>query len=142
MTTIKNIGKFSFYELCKALELDNENDFLFVPVSELQVIRVFFTDFIPPQDADAGDSATTTIKVTEEVIELSLGESIKRGNTTKAKLFSDIENVLSDYLFEALYRYLKQENQELSKERILSTYPVKFISENKSPVPRLIALHK
>lgn len=125
MTTIKNVGKFSFDELCKALEYDNENDFAFTPVNQDHVIKVLFNDYFPIRkllNTPGQQDAETTIKVTEDQIEISLGQSITENDKTKVKLFAAIETVLADYLFRALCNYNQHASDAPAKDRILGTF--------------------
>lgn len=125
MTTIKNVGQFSFDELCKALEYDNETDFAFTPVSQDREIKVFFNDYFPIKkllSTPGEQDAETIIKVTEDQIEISLGQSITENDKTKAKLFAAIETVLADYLFRALCNYFQNAGDAPAKERILGTF--------------------
>ena len=135
MTTIKNVGKFSFDELCNALEFDQENDFSFTAIKEDQVVQVAFNDFFSVKKSSGSFSenkGVTTIAVTEENIEISLGQSVTQNDEKRNKLFSAIETVLADYVFRALYRYCEKENNGFGMERVLGTYTFDHTNEVRS----------
>jgi hypothetical protein len=127
MTVIENAGKFSFDELCKALAYDNENDFTFIPVNNDRVINVLFNDYFPVRKNTPPskiEDKLTTIKVTEDNIEIRLGESITGNDTKKIKLFSAIESVLADYIFAALIGYYEKANNKFAREHVKNTYAI------------------